>query len=419
MAPRRNSYLIVTGGTGRGLLGNQAALNFTHEWQIDVESEKFSDDTAHFSFIPLDTCAGSTAALARHYQGPAAKPNSKHPHASPYLTTRADSQAVKNHSSFYWSNVPDAALKFGLAGEPALGAALARFPNNEQNLRAKLARISEGVDLYRGVEVWIVSSTAGGTGQGIHRYIAALIADILAVGTPTPVHFHFVQIGQETYGSAGNMCTLNTFFGVAADVAFSSLLSEIKRGAYATWYYLELTDVGTGQRAKKLRAELVELSIKTIMNDALSVHLNQLTIHCNSLPFIFARIGFWGKDFDETSKYKQTLNATLAKLNHLLMPAEEMPARAQRLVAETAESDKPKFIETANYSGAIEKVQNSANVTNWLGANNKVPKYPAAVGAPLRPDASSWPPELRARAADLASSWKAAFKTMGRALSNM
>ena len=211
MAPRRNSYLIVTGGTGRGLLGNQAALNFTHEWQIDVETEKFSDDTAHFSFIPLDTCAGSTTALARHYQGPAAKPNSKHSHASPYLTTRADSQAVKNHSSVYWSNVPDAALKFGLAGEPALGAALARFPDNEQNLRAKLARISEGVDLYRGVEVWIVSSTAGGTGQGIHRYIAALVADILK-NTNCFLQIHFVQIGQETYGTAGDRLTLNTFF---------------------------------------------------------------------------------------------------------------------------------------------------------------------------------------------------------------
>ena len=393
-------------------MGNQAALNFTHEWQIDVESEKFSDDTAHFSFIPLDTCAGSTAALARHYQGPAAKPNSKHPHASPYLTTRADSQAVKNHSSIYWSNVPDVALRFGLAVEPAIGAATARFPDNEQNLRAKLARISEGVDLDRTVEVWIVSSTAGGTGQGIHRYIAALIADI-STNTNCFLQIHFVQIGQETYGTAGDRLTLNTFFGVAADVAFSSLLSEINQNAYATWYCLELGDVGTGERAKILRAELVELSIKTIMNDALSVHLNLFTIHCNSLPFIFARIGFWGKDFDETSKYKQTLNATLAKLNHLLMPAEEMPARAQRLVAETAESDKPKFIETANYSGAIEKVQKSANVTNWLAANNKVPAYAAAGGAALSPNASSWPPELRARAADLASSWKAAFKTMG------
>ena len=406
-----NRYLIVAGGTGKGLLGKRDALNFRHEWQLDVESEKFNGDPAHFTFVALDTFIGTSGELAHYYKTRHASGARNHQHASPYLSTRLESQAVKNHSALYWKNVPSAMLKFGLAQEPATGAGAARHPDNENNLRANLARITEDVGNDTGVDVWIVSSTAGGTGQGIHRYIGALVADILST-TNTTLHLHFVQIGQETYGTAGDKCTLNTFMGVAADVAFSFLVEDINKSAVPAWYYLDLQDVGVGESARQRRAELVEMSIKTIMNQNLSLHLNQLYLFDNSLPFVIVRIGFWGKDFDETSKYKQTLNATLAKLNHLLMPAEEMPARAQKLVAETAESDKPKFIETSNYSGAIEKVQKSANVTNWLAANNKVPAYAAAGGAPS-PNATSWPPELRARAADLASSWKAAFKTMG------
>ncbi len=407
-----NRYLIVAGGTGKGLLGKRDALNFRHEWQLDVESEKFNGDPAHFTFVALDTFIGTSGELAHYYRTRHAGGAANQQHASPYLGTRLETQAVKNHSSLYWKNVPAAMLRYGLAQEPATGAGAARHPDNENNLRATLAPITEDVGTDTTVDVWIVSSTAGGTGQGIHRYIGALVADIVST-TNTTLHLHFVQIGQTTYVKAGDKCILNTFMGVAADVAFSFLVKDINRSAVPAWYYLDLRDVGVGDGARKLRAELVEMSIKTIMNQNLSIHLNQLVINNGGLPFVLARTGFWGKDFDETSKYKQTLNATLAKLNHLLMPAEEMPARAQTLVATTAESDKPKFKETANYSPAIDKAQRISAVTAWLAENNKVPAYAAAGAAAPSPNATSWPPELRARAADLASSWKAAFKTMG------
>ena len=407
-----NRYLIVVGGTGKGLLGKRSALNFLHEWQIDVDSEKFSNESAHFSFVPLDTFIGVAAALAHFYlnQTPPAAGNFRQ--ASPYLKTWVDTEAVKNHRSVYWNNVGAAMLKFGLAQEPAIGAATARYPDNEHNLRAKLARISEGVGLDRGVEVWIVSSTAGGTGQGIHRYIAALVADILST-TNCSVHIHFVQIGQETYGTAGNKCTLNTFFGVAADVAFSHLLTDIYLRAVPAWYYLDLRNVGVGEGAKKLRAELVEMSVKTIMNQNVSYDLNQLVINNNGLPFVLARTGFWGKDFDETSKYKQTLNTLLAKLKELLMPAEDMPERAKKLVAATSEADKPKFHEAARYSELVNRAQSSAAIETWLSANNRVPAYPSTLRSAPPPAVSAWPPELRAAATDLVSGWKIAFRTMG------
>ncbi len=322
-----NRYLIVAGGTGKGLLGKRDALNFRHEWQLDVESEKFPGDPAHFTFVALDTFIGTSGELAHYYRTRHAGGAANQQHASPYLGTRLETQAVKNHSSLYWKNVPAAMLRYGLAQEPATGAGAARHPDNENNLRATLAPITEDVGTDTTVDVWIVSSTAGGTGQGIHRYIGALVADIVST-TNTTLHLHFVQIGQTTYVKAGDKCILNTFMGVAADVAFSFLVKDINRSAVPAWYYLDLRDVGVGDGARKLRAELVEMSIKTIMNQNLSIHLNQLVINNGGLPFVLARTGFWGKDFDETSKYKQTLNATLAKLNHLLMPAEEMPLRA-------------------------------------------------------------------------------------------
>ena len=416
MPENSNRYLIVAGGTGKGLLGKRAALNFMHEWQIDVESEKFSDDTAHFSFIPLDTFIGTSTALAHYYISKAEANANKYPHESPYISTRANTSAVKNHTSVYWKNVGAAMLKFGLAQEPAMGAGAARHPDNEKNLRAKLARIRDGAGTDTTVEIWIVSSTAGGTGQGIHRYIAALVADILSTAN-TYGHFHFVQIGQETYGTAGDRCTLNTFLGVAADVAFSHTFShkreEADRANVPAWYYLDLKDVGTGESAKKLRAELVEMSIKTILNKNVSIDLNKLVINNQGLPFVLARTGFWGKDFDETSKYKQTLNATATKLKQLLMPAEDMPERAKQLVTATAEADKPKFRETTRYSAAIERAQDRAVIEKWLAAENKIPVYPPTAKAAAATAVSAWPRELRAVASDLTSSWKIAFGTMG------
>ena len=230
-----NRYLIVAGGTGKGLLGKRDALNFRHEWQLDVESERFNGDSAHFTFVALDTFIGATGELAHYYTNRNANGAANQQHASPYLGTRLETEAVKNHSSLYWRNVPNAMLRYGLAQEPATGAATARHPANENNLRAKLANITEDVGADSTVDVWIVSSTAGGTGQGIHRYIGALVADIIS-RTNTTLHLHFVQIGQETYGTAGDKCTLNTFFGVAADAAFSFLVKDINHLAVAAWY---------------------------------------------------------------------------------------------------------------------------------------------------------------------------------------
>ena len=413
MPVNSNRYLIVAGGTGKGLLGKRAALNFLYEWQIDVQSERAFPDSAGFKFIPLDTFVGTVANLASHYQEHAAAPPGMAQHTSPYLTTRAASQAVKNHAAVYWDNVPNAMLMFGLAQEPAIGAACARYPDNEINLRAQLGRITQGVGLANSVEVWIVSSTAGGTGQGIHRYIAALVADMLKNNTDTSVHIHFVQIGQATYGTAGNKCKLNTFMGVAADAAFSHLLTGINVRAVPAWYYLDLRDVGVGLDAKRLRAELVEMSVKTIMNQKLKDDLNQLVINNGGLPFVLARTGFWGKDFDETSKYKQTLSTTAAKLKLLLMPKEDMPDRARQLLANAAESDKPHFNETPTYSDAINKSQNSTVIEAWLRDGAKVPPYSVPGASALRPDADSWQPTLRTAANNLVSSWKIAFGTMG------
>ena len=405
-----NRYLIVAGGTGKGLLGKRAALNFIHEWQIDVGTEKFdSPDAAHFDFISLDEFVGTSNALAHHYQ--TERSVHKHAHPSPYLTTRIDSQAVKNHSSVYWKSVASVMLRYGLAQEPAIGAGAARYPDNEKNLRAKLNRINNDAGNDQIIDVWIVSSTAGGTGQGIHRYIAALVADIVGRNSTTPVHFHFVQVGQETYGTAGSKCTLNTFLGIAADIAFARLIKDICENAVANWYFLDLADVGVGEESKKIRADLVEMSIKTIMNQNISVDLNKLAINNSGLQLVLARTGFWGKDFDETSKYKQTLGAVAAKLKHMLMPAEDMPARAALLLDPTKAADRPIFNETQKYSEAMSRAQNNKAVEQWLTTdNNKIPAY-AAKGAPGAA-VDLWPQPLRTLATDLISDWTRMFKAM-------
>ena len=48
-------FLIVVGGTGKGLLGQTRALGFKQEWQLDVATERKPLENAEFTkFVALD-----------------------------------------------------------------------------------------------------------------------------------------------------------------------------------------------------------------------------------------------------------------------------------------------------------------------------------------------------------------------------
>ena len=216
-------------------------------------------------------------------------------------------------------------MSLGLSKSPALGQLALSQDQAKKNLRAIILRMLQTHQLGRRavqdrkLEVWIVASTAGGTGEGTHRIVAQEIISILKKDNPQglSLQLNFVRIGPMTYGSVGEMdrTSLNTFFGVAADTAFSLSVVEFEQRISITpsWYYMDLPDVGAGPRNKEPRAKLVEIAVKTLMLPMVDTALGLIRNNNKNGTYLI-RAGFWGHDFDSKSMYAVTLEELRDKL---------------------------------------------------------------------------------------------------------
>ncbi|MEM2936622.1 MAG: hypothetical protein QW231_05560, partial [Candidatus Bathyarchaeia archaeon] len=221
-------------------------------------------------------------------------------------------------------SVANVQLARGLAQSPAIGGLAIRHPENRNALTQTLARMTEGLGLgpENPLEVWLVSSTAGGTGEGVHRFVAAFLADFMRRNyQDTPLTINFIRVGQLTYRTVNFARTaLNTFFGVAADAAFA-LKSPRDFPALTThWFYLDVPDVGTGARSIPVRARIVELAAKAVMLKELEEDLHRLLVNNGGIPMVLTRTGYWGRDFGEERKYMETLRQLREKLQRLIEP---------------------------------------------------------------------------------------------------
>lgn len=325
-----NRFLVVCGGSGVNLLGQRQILGFDAEMQIDVSSEvdaakrRRLGDTHSFA-VSLDRQVGVTVALLQDLLELAREGRKADEGYVPEFLSFPEDIA---HLRFLADHTYAMDLEYGLAQSPAIGKAAIFHPKNRNALRQEIGRMlsKAGTSQLHGsdnpVEVWIIASTAGGTGEGTHRYVGATIADIVSSQfTDTPVKLNFVRVGQGTYNSVGRRQTaLNTFFGVAADIAFTLQAKKFFPYVTTNWFYFDLPDVGTGKKAKALRAEMVEMAAKAILLKDLQEDLQKLLVNNGGAPVVVSRTGFWGRDFDDTQKYYETLRQLISKLRDLVEP---------------------------------------------------------------------------------------------------
>lgn len=319
--------LIVCGGSGINLLGQRSILGVSAELQIDADKEirvrEWSGQDVRSDYIAIDRNIGTTGFLFREMLRRCENSPSSSNY-NEYLVEHFYGVAA-NHLRFLAkytvANVP---LDRGLAQSPAIGGLAIRHPQNRLELEQKLERLTrgEGIGPQNPLEVWIVSSTAGGTGEGIHRFVGAFVADFIHRRFPeTPVALRFVRVGQLTYRSVNFLQTaLNTFFGVAADAAFAVKIKHLFPGAVTHWFYVDLPDVGTGARSIPVRAALVEMAAKAVMLEELQEDLQGLLVNNRGIPMVLTRTGYWGKDFGDQRKYYETLRQLREKLEGLLKP---------------------------------------------------------------------------------------------------
>lgn len=325
-----NKFLIVCGGSGAGLLGQRRILGVRGELQIDARGELLKSDHDPFSSqIAVDFPAPAVnmlmAELERNIErverfgGNVPDEVIRNPSYN-YLLHPAS----QKHGRYLIENLrADVNLTWGLAQSPPVGGVAIRHRDNVLALESATREISQRWASNPGADnpfqFWFISSTAGGTGEGVHRFVAETIVRVLETGAGAPVQLNFIRIGAGTYHFAWDRTALNTFFGVAADVAFAHRLGrDYSDVALSTnWFYLDLPDVGRGDAAKPIRKRLIETTSKAIMLDELVEPLNALLVNDGA---VVVRAGFWSRDFSEDIMYLETLRSLIGRLNHLIEP---------------------------------------------------------------------------------------------------
>ncbi len=378
--------LIVCGGSGVGLLGQRQALGMAAELQIDVKDEivinrMHCQDPCSFS-VTIDENMETTQFLfERSVKKMVDKPSEADENSSTYARWYVYEEADKKHLQFLADRylAVRSPLKWDFAQSPAIGGLAIRDEQNRKRLESVFDEMLGGMTLgpANDLEVWIVSSTAGGTGEGIHRFVGAYLAEHLRkgrYGTSTPVSLNFIRVGQVTYSSTDKIRTaMNTFFGVAADAAFSLKMRDDFKTVSVNWYYTDLPDVGAGDQSKPIRAELVEMAAKSILLEELQGDLQALLVNNLGAPMIPVRIGYWGKDFGRRRKYMETLGQLMEKLQELVSPDYN---------AILEEESAPRFEKGETLEGLQDMIGNAKYVLSKVRGGWRFPSTDSKKGVP-------------------------------------
>jgi len=192
-----NKFLVICGGTGYKLLGQRTVLGIDAELQIDVSKENVSRDwkvkDEHSLFVDLDQRIGTTAvafnAMIKKFKDASIK-----------------GEEDKNHAQLLVELFPTASnLERGLAQSPAVGRATIEHPYNEraleQAIKDILTKHGQNIGPENPAEFWIISSTAGGTGEGTHCFVARKIAEVVKnTFAEATLTVNFIRGGQLSYG---------------------------------------------------------------------------------------------------------------------------------------------------------------------------------------------------------------------------
>jgi len=375
-----NKFLIICGGSGSKLLGQRQVLGVNGELHVDVSSQvKDRAEDPRSLVVKLDENVDTVHDLFLDLEKRISSPLADQADRSSYIATHITHPADVEHAKFLIERFPNRGpLRDGLAQSPAVGGIAIRHEKNASALRSQLQKIatqlSANVGPQNPPDVWIVSSTAGGTGEGIHRFVAATLADTLGKTFSTSLNLSFIRVGALTFRSVHPEITaLNTFFGVAADAAFELKFKEDFPGISINWFYVDLPDTGITSRGTQARNEIIEMAAKAIMLDELAEDMDQLLSHNRGMRMVVVRVGYWGKDFGESVKYYHTLQELAVKLDELIEPDYKSTFIKDKLP--------PDFRNTDTLKNVVRQVQDSKNLLEQMQAGWKFPRYRA--GGPV------------------------------------
>jgi hypothetical protein len=326
------NFLIVCGGTGKGIVSRHKELGFIAAMQIDVQKELVSENDGRMFKFPLpiedatEQSLNSVNSLVQYQRRLITQKEKSHAKAG-HATALDDCQHETcgdltrqiNHVSAAISKASPVSLAEGMSQNPIIGRSYVTRPNVTSTLRSQISQMIQlRPNDMDDVIVWIVASTCGGTGNGIVHHVADVVEDVAGTHRLT---IKFVRVGSLTYKSLNQFVHLSTLWSVLTDYGYMrnhTLNSQVGRvSSQIHTYYLDLPDVGLD---KPSREALVLSAFSAISDRGLVARFN--SVLNNVTPsVVLARVGEWGRGFDRNSVYQHSLIQLKAKLDMLLNPS--------------------------------------------------------------------------------------------------
>jgi hypothetical protein len=365
------NFLVVCGGTGRGILNSIHDIGFDAALQIDVlnQSVTFNDGTLLNLQLPQPGDTSMTSVAAITWLDKLLNENlrdaliekekitvqlnilnekltgnklSSTPGAS-IITNELESEievaekALRRetgrintltkriaHASTAKKITATSTLVDGMSQAPLIGRSYIEMTKPTNSIRSSITNLfSKRPDNDRSATFWVIASMCGGTGQGIYLHVIDQIASLQASFGDITFKIRVVRIGSLTYRSINPKIQLNAFWSLATDFGYIYQHDVDVREQYKdfelNYYYIDLNDVGSGTAAIPVREEIVKTAFRAITQRELDVAFVGVFNNLNLAPkVVMTRMGEWGAEFRESDLYSETIAEVSNQIDELL-----------------------------------------------------------------------------------------------------
>jgi hypothetical protein len=369
------NYLIVCGGTGRGILNSISEMGFVAGLQIDVMNQVIQsrDGLVQQVVLPLPEHRNMTSVGAVNWMESKLKVDLVEAKAqlAELAVSIADAKAKfadlhslnddRNAKKLYDINeeieslqlqqtqqhqtieslqvrimhaakakelITTSSIVDGMSQAPIVGRSYIELDQPTKEIRDAIQKLYQKQPKNdNAVTFWIVASMCGGTGQGIYMHVIDQISKQRRIFGTSTLKVKVVRIGSLSYKSINPQIQLNAFWSLGTDFGkiYQQKIDSQQNNSNGendyelNYYYLDLEDVGTGTTAIKPREEIVKTAFRAITQRELDEQFTGIFNNLNNAPkVVMTRMGEWGKEFDDKHLYAETVSAVNRQLNALI-----------------------------------------------------------------------------------------------------
>jgi len=330
------NFLIVCGGSGRGILNDFDMLGFDGALQIDEQQEliRIYDSRILQFALPISRAYEPTPNSVEILQSYCVRleeqwkqSHSKQQHVGDYSKCLDEScvnfKKQITHVVTAVNGIVPANILASRSQSPIISRSYITRPRVSQTLADTIRHMSSLKPAHeQDVVVWLVASTCGGTGNGIVHHVSDVVKELFV---DLRLKIKFIRIGDLSYQSIVPNANMVTFWAVLTDYGYKKRhqrqdIDDARNGVKSSeieFYYIDLPNVINNTQ---LREQFVRSAFVAFANPHLD---EEFVARLNNFGgVVLARVGEWGNAFDKNAVYHLTLRQLKQKLEVLLYPRE-------------------------------------------------------------------------------------------------